>query len=331
MPKQGDWSFEVRVDGAALREHTIENKKVVQAQPGKEFEVYVEYGGLDGLWMLECWIDGKLTNPRHFLDPARQTSRGGQRDLTFNSWTKSQDGHQIKHKFLFAGASAAKGDDDEEGFSRPSVATWDHGQVEIKIYQGAYSVLHSDCSSANRARRRTARLLYHWLSARARDSATHVLASLFRLCALTDLADLNKRAAVDEKTMVKSGLSVAAGAGSKSFSQGTMWRAGESVVCRAPGDPLVASLSCFYRDSFFMCLREDTCCGGRCAPNQGGAASSSDLRSAADTLATAGAGSSVARDIRDKAVRERETREALARKRPKDEGPIDLCTSDEDE
>ena len=44
-----------------------------------------------------------------------------------------------------------------------------------------------------------------------------------------------KRAAVDEKTMVKSGLSVAAGAGSKSFSQGTMWRAGESDVFKKLG------------------------------------------------------------------------------------------------
>ena len=155
MPKQGDWSFEIRVRGAALKEHTIESHKVVQAAPGKEFEVFVEYAGFDGLWLIECWVDGKQTNARHFLDPARQTSRGGHRDLTFSSWTKSQDGHQIKHNFLFAGA--AKGDDDDEGSSRPSVATWNRAQscVEIKIYQGAYGVLQSDTHSANRANRST--------------------------------------------------------------------------------------------------------------------------------------------------------------------------------
>ena len=34
--------------------------------------------------------------------------------------------------------------------------------------------------------------------------------------------------------------------------------------------------------------------------------------------------------VRDKFVRARETAEALSRKRPKDEGPIDLCDSDDD-
>lgn len=184
------------------------------------------------------------------------------------------------------------------------------------------------------------------------------------------MADFGKRSSVDEKTMVKSGLSVAAGAGSTSFAAAGTWRAGESVVVRAPGDPLVATLSCFYRDSFFMyaspsrssnlwgvtslppcacslhpevtriesvlrrCLREDTCCGGRCAPSaaDGAAgASSSDLRAAATALDLHDAGSAVAQSVRDRVVRERETREALARKRPKDEGPIDLCTSDEDD
>ena len=56
-----------------------------------------------------------------------------------------------------------------------------------------------------------------------------------------------------------------AGVGDKTFSQQSMWRAGESYVARAPGDPLVASLSLWYRDSFFMLLREDTCCDGACA------------------------------------------------------------------
>ena len=87
----------------------------------------------------------------YFLDPARQTSRGGGRDLTFTSWTKSMDGRQVKHNFAFQGASAAKGDDEDEGSSRPSVADWTHGKVEIKIFEGVSQVLANDCHSANRA------------------------------------------------------------------------------------------------------------------------------------------------------------------------------------
>ena len=102
-----------------------------------------------------------------------------------------------------------------------------------------------------------------------------------------------------------------------------MWRAGETAVFPVPGSPLVTSLECFYRDSFFMLLREDSCCHGACAA---AAAKADDLRAVADTLDRNGSGGS---DMRDRIVRERQTHEALARKRPKNDEPIDL-TGDDD-
>ena len=50
--------------------------------------------------------------------------------------------------------------------------------------------------------------------------------------------NLGGRPSVDEKTMVKSGLSQRAGLGAKSFVQQGLWRAGETCVVPAPGDPL---------------------------------------------------------------------------------------------
>ena len=69
----------------------------------------------------------------------------------------------------------------------------------------------------------------------------------------------------------------------------------------------------------------------RAAPQrQGDGASASDLRSAAEQLDAGGGGGRGASALRSAIVRERETREALARKRPKNEEPIDLCDSDDD-
>lgn len=128
--------------------------------------------------------------------------------------------------------------------------------------------------------------------------------------------------------MVKSGLSVSVGAGATSFSSETTWRAGESYVTEAPGAPIVNSLECFFRDSFFMALREDTCCNGECAATP---AAASTLREKADTLAASGnGGGQQVHALRASVVRERETREALSRKRPKAEAPIDLCGSDDE-
>ena len=44
--------------------------------------------------------------------------------------------------------------------------------------------------------------------------------------------DMDRRATVDEKTMVKNGLSLSAGQGATSFSTQSMWRAGETYVRR---------------------------------------------------------------------------------------------------
>jgi hypothetical protein len=163
-------------------------------------------------------------------------------------------------------------------------------QIEVNVYAGIAARLHTDTHSANHS------------------------------------ADLSKGAKVDERTLVKNGLSVAAGAGETSFGTGSVWRAGETYVAPAPGLPLVASLVCYYRDSFFMLLREDTCCHGACAAAAKQPATAADFRAASDALGQSGGGGS---GLREKIVRERETREALARKRPKDEGAIDL-TGDDD-
>jgi hypothetical protein len=78
MPCRGDWSFEVRINGKAIKEHSIDGRKVITAAPNEEFEVAVDYSSFDGLFLVECYIDGQRTG-RYFLDPARQTSRGGAR------------------------------------------------------------------------------------------------------------------------------------------------------------------------------------------------------------------------------------------------------------
>ena len=95
-----------------------------------------------------------------------------------------------------------------------------------------------------------------------------------------------------------------------------MWRAGETCVAEDKNAPRVATLECFYRDSFFIALREDA----------EEAATSDALRSAAASLPS-GVGSSV----RDRIVNERETRERLS-KRPKTDEKIeiDLCDSDDE-
>ena len=135
---------------------------------------------------------------------------------------------------------------------------------------------------------------------------------------------MNRRDAVDEKTMVKNGLSVTAGAGAASFGKTSTWRAGETYVTEAPGNPVVATLEVFYRDSFFLALREETCCHGTCAHAP---ASADTLRSAAISLKASGSGGS---HMRNKLVEEVRTRESLSRKRarPADEGPIDLTQDD---
>ena len=148
MPCIGDWSFEVRVNGNAIKEHSIDGRKVITAAPGEEFEVAVDFSGFDGLFLVECYIDGQRTG-RYFLDPARQTSRGGHRGVVFKYWMKSQDGHKVNRCFMFAGASAVDGDDDEGGSSRPVVTSWEHGKIEIKIIQGMTAVLRHDTTSTS--------------------------------------------------------------------------------------------------------------------------------------------------------------------------------------
>ena len=48
-----------------------------------------------------------------------------------------------------------------------------------------------------------------------------------------------------------------AGAGAKHFGTTAVWRAGQSYVGPAPGDPLETEMHIYYRDSFFLLLRGD--------------------------------------------------------------------------
>ena len=338
MPRSGGFTLSVRVDGNALKEHQIDGHHVVTAAPGKvrtcillprqiagyaarhaciplprpmlllsltsgtplvliaqDFEVCLETDSSDGLFLAACFIDGEQCCSRHFLDPGRLTSRGGLRDTVFKHWTKTGgDGSVVRHNYSFAAAAAAG--DDSEG-PRPCAVDWTHGKIEVCVYRGVKKTLTSDTTSARHT------------------------------------ANLSQRASVDEKTMVKNGLSVAAGQGSVTFGQIGQWRAGETYVALDPDEPIVASLELFYRDSFFMALRDCEEESSYCAPKRGGqdtgaaaAGSAAALRATADGLTAAGASGSW---LRDKAVHERETREALARKRPKEDGPIDLTEDDD--
>ena len=350
MPCRGDWSFEVRINGKAIKEHSIDGRKVITAAPGEEFEVAVDYSSFDGLFLVECYIDGQRTG-RYFLDPARQTSRGGARGVVFKYWTKSQDGHMVNRRFKFAGASAVNDDDDEGGSSRPVVTSWEHGKIEIKIIQGMAAVLGQDTTSTSDRADPRMGLRVDEKCAAASSSLRCPCITVPSLCRgsprWSHAAEYTRHATTRDhthgttcdlsppprrgcalRTMVKSGLSVSVGAGATSFSSETTWRAGESYVTEAPGAPIVSSLECFFRDSFFMALREDTCCNGECAATP---AAASTLREKADTLAASGnGGGQQVHALRASVVRERETREALARKRPKAEAPIDLCDSDDE-
>jgi hypothetical protein len=127
MVSSGDFKLEVRVEGSALNAHDVEGRSVVQAKPGAPFEVDVECSSLDGLYLVECLIDGKSTSGRYQIDPARITSRGGVRHVTFKHWVKSRDGHQVKHAFAFSSRLSTDADDDD----RPAqVQGWEHGKVQ---------------------------------------------------------------------------------------------------------------------------------------------------------------------------------------------------------
>jgi len=36
MPSRGDWSFKVRINGKAIKEHSIDGRKVITAAPGED-------------------------------------------------------------------------------------------------------------------------------------------------------------------------------------------------------------------------------------------------------------------------------------------------------
>lgn len=228
MVRAGKWSIELRVDGTPLREHDIDGHTCVGSKPGAEFDVVVEFHGPAGRpFVVDIEIDGKKVAAQRCLDPDGLGSRGRSSKWTCKGWEKSEAGHVVTRAFQFQAAGGGGGDDDDDE-GRPAVADWTRGVVTLKAYTGvARTVMHDSLS-------------------------------------LDHKADLSRGSAISEKQQVKAGLGTSAGAGSTSFSTSAGWKAGEVCIDPAPGDPVEVEASLYYRDSFFMCMREATCCGGQC-------------------------------------------------------------------
>jgi len=289
MVRVGDWRLEVHVRGAALPEHTIDDHACVTTSPGDTFEIFASYEAQDVLhqemFQVEMLIDGKVVAARRCIDGTRTTTNAGV-ECTFKGWEKSEAGQRSVRAFIFEKAQSRAGDD-EDGDARPAAAAnqWTHGRITLRVHAGQPFRIHQDTAPQSHK------------------------------------ADLRKADAIDEKSMVKAGLSSSAGAGHVSFEQVPMWRAGETSVGQAPGDPIVVELSLYYRDSFFMLLQEDTCCDGACALRQ---ASAAELRTAAGASSLG----LKATNLRNSLIATKETKERLSRKRPANVAPIDLTGDD---
>lgn len=147
---------------------------------------------------------------------------------------------------------------------------------------------------------------------------------------LGDFKADQRKERVNESTMVKNGLSTTVGSGAVRFDKLGDRRAGDIVVCSDRSVPPIAEYELFFRDSFFMALNDDTCCNGRCKRAADTAGPSVRERAMEDHRRV-GSSSETARARRERLLEMRETAEALSRKRPADEGPIDLCDSDDDD
>ena len=297
----GDWELQVSVNNSAIVEHTLDGHPCIASVADAEFEIHVRYHGA-GHFMFKVFVDDKdVSGCWHKMDAdcvststRRRHGSVGRVAHTFKGWEKTADGQTAVRSFVFAKVAA---DGDGEGdFSRPIVGDWTRGHITLAVYDAElYTVTSTQCLSAK--------------------------------------ADQGPVMSLDEATMVKNGLSTTAGAGAVSFRRSRQKRVGE-VSIRVPRAPearrKVAELRLFYRDSFFMLLREDSCCGGACARQRAADEARPTRATELRTLAGAGAGSSGA-PIRERLVGFTETRERIARKRPAaGEAPIDLTVSDDE-
>lgn len=311
--RDGDWSLALRARGAELAEHDIDGHTCVTAASNETFEIVARYHG-QGQVVYYIYIDGQAVDPwMHHFDPDKNRV-----EKVLRSWEKSSNGQTTRRTFLFEPRAA------EDNENRPGEVDWSHGIVTLRAYRGRTYV------------RQQSRLPTGNSGASSSGNSG---------------ASTSRGPAVDEQTMVKSGLSTTAGAGQATFVQEKVRQAGTVSVTRAdPNDAPIAELKLYYRDSFFMLLREDTCCGGACKRRVERAA---QLREAADAL-DASAGSSAggsgagtssgggsdaargrkrkAREIRDVQISVVETRARLeSNGMGADEAPIDLLSSDDDD
>ena len=291
--RQGNWELCVTVGGRQLQEHDIDGHKCICSEPGEKFELQVRYHGSEGQFSYDVFIDGKDTSgAHHWFDPEGRSSKGRKVERTLKGWEKVEHGNAVKRAFVFETVQAAGGSED----SRPAAVDWSRGFIRLIAYDGELHTRRRDRHASHKA-----------------DASSHA-------------------APLDEQTMVKSGLSTTAGAGDATFHRAPLRRAGEVTVRRTKQRRVVTELDLFYRDSFFMCLREDKCCGGECArqrAEQAGPTVSAQLGKEALRLRVAGGVSGT--QVRDRLVAHKETTERLARKRPAAAEPIDLTVSDDEE
>jgi len=220
MVRHGKWELLVLDDqGQQQPEHTVDGRSVVEARPGLKFVVRAIYHGV-GLYQVELFLDGRSVSGRKCIDGAGTTTFPASQ-VDFNGWKKSEGGAQVVSDMIYEQSSSADGDEDAGGGIASAPADWTRGVITLRVHSGARNVVQYDTHSADHN------------------------------------PDLRKTEALSEKAMVKGGHSASAAAGSKSFSTAYTWRAGQSYVAVAPGDPLEQEVSVYYRDSFFLLLRGD--------------------------------------------------------------------------
>lgn len=220
--RDGNWELHVKVDGVKQPEHLIDGRVCVEAIPSAKFSVQVKYYG-SGMHQLELLLDGKPCTSRMAVDGTGTTSYANTQ-VTFEGWVKIQDGQKVMSEFVFEKSRAAEGGDDDgenAGCGMASApADWTRGIITLRVHSGVRWVLPHDMPPADH------------------------------------IPDLSSSGTLSERVMVKGGHSASAGAGAKRFST-HMWRAGQSCVTKAPGDPLELELSMYYRDSFYLMVNGD--------------------------------------------------------------------------
>jgi len=228
--RQGNWELVVTVRGQPLPEHDIDGRVCICSQPGEAFKLQVRYHGSEGIFMHKVFVDDMdVSGLCHRIDAdgVMTSSRGTPKlSKVFSGWEKSEGGQIATRAFVFEKATAMDG----KGEERPATVDWSRGHITLRAYEAEQYVAK-------------------------RDKVGSAGKSEFS----------GGAARLDERTMVKSGLSTTAGAGAVSFKSAGRQRAGDVRIRRTKSARVLTEMKVFYRDSFFMSIREQSCCGGRCA------------------------------------------------------------------